>query len=49
MKENFPIKSGDMTNPERDEEKKYENIFKLLLFGQESKKDLNENSKLIIN
>ena len=49
LKENFPIKTGDMTNPENDEEKKYENVFKLLLFGQESQKDLNENSKLIIN
>ena len=52
LKENVPIKADDtddISNCENDEEKKLENIFKLLLFGPESQKDLNEDSKLLIN
>ena len=49
LKENFPIKTDDILNYENDEEKKVEEIFKLLLFGAESQKDLNENSKSLIN
>ena len=48
LKETFPIKSDDISNYENCEEIKYDNIFKLLLFGPESQKDLNENSKLSI-
>ena len=48
LKETFPIKSDDISNYENCEETKYDNIFKLLLFGPESQKDLNENSKLSI-
>ena len=48
LKETFPIKRDDISNYENCEETKYDNIFKLLLFGPESQKDLNENSKLSI-
>ena len=48
LKEIFPIKNEDISNCENCGETKYDNIFKLLLFGPESQKDLKENSKLFI-
>ena len=46
--ENFPVKSDDLSSIELYHEKKYEHIFKSLLFEQDSHKDLKEDSKTII-
>ena len=46
--ENFPVKSDDLSSIELYHEKRYDYIFKTLLFEQDSHKDLKEDSKTII-
>jgi len=48
LRENSPIKSDDLSSLESYYETKYEYIFKTLLFGQDSHKELKEDSKTII-